>query len=463
MTDPRAKMDNQLRIIKTLTPLSDTALELLQHSPPGLLGGWMELARVFKKHGDDIEQARPAYEQWRNRFPDHPAAADIYAQRVDKIQTQYHRLEQVAILLPQSGSLKGPASAIRSGIMAAYYAVPNELRPSLKFYDSSNLGGLEQLYQQAVEEGAVAVIGPLSKKAVARIAEMGDLPLPTLALNRAGDRFRAPRNLYQFALAPEDEARQAAERAWHDGYRSALVMAPDSNWGSRVFEAFRSRWVSLGGTLVDHRLYKEKKHDFSKEIRALFKIDTSVARHKKMQRELGRKLESKPTPRSDADVLFLAASPEKAREIRPQLQFNFAGNVPIYATSRVFSGWPNKRLDRDLTGIRFPDHPWLIAQEDGPTSRAAVAKLFPSSRNKYPRLHSMGIDIYNLIGQLEQLAADPGKAYDGKTGILNLDREQRIQQQMLWAEMKDGKPEVIGYVPRQQSAPAASFGNLPSP
>ncbi|MEO5342679.1 MAG: penicillin-binding protein activator [Gammaproteobacteria bacterium SHHR-1] len=463
LSDPREKMDNQLRLIKTLTPLSDTALELLQPSPPGLLGGWMELARVFKKHGDDIAMAKPAYEQWRSRFPDHPAAADLYAGSVERIQTQYHRLEQVAVLLPQSGPLKGPAGAIRSGIMAAYYAVPNELRPSLKFYDSSKPSKLDAIYQQAMDEGAVAVIGPLGKQAVEQIANRAELPLPTLTLNRIPAGQRPPANLYQFALAPEDEAQQAAERAWHDGHRQALALVPDSRWGKRVLEAFRSRWLALGGSLVEHKLYKEKQHDFSKEIRALFKIDTSVARHKQQQRQQSGKAEDLPKPRSDADVLFLAASPEKARAIRPQLQFNFAGEVPIYATSRVYNGWPNARLDRDLAGIRFPDHPWLLIAEDGATSRAAVARLFPSSRNKYPRLHSMGIDSYNLLGQLEQLAADPQAAFDGKTGILRLDRQRRIQQQLLWAEMKNGKPEVIGYLPRKPALATAPLGNLPSP
>jgi outer membrane PBP1 activator LpoA protein len=447
LSDPKEKIDNQLRIIKSLTPLSDTALELLQPSPPGTLGGWMELARVFKKHGEDLDQAKSDYQQWRGRFPDHPAAADLYASHYGKIQSQYRKLDQIAVMLPQSGPLKNAGAAIRNGIMAAYYAEPAHMRPSLKFYDSSNLQTLGTLYEQASAEGAVAVIGPLDKKAVAQLASGTDLSIPTIALNRATSQIRPPRNLYQFALAPEDEARQAAERAWHDGHTAALAMVPDSTWGRRVLEAFRSRWTALGGSLPEHVFYKEKSHDFSKDIRNLLNINTSVARHKEMQRKMGRKLAAEPTRRTDAQIIFLAASPEKAREIRPQLQFNFAGDMPVYATSRVFSGVNNIRLDRDLTGIRFPDHPWLLVKEDGPLSRKAVAKLFPSSRRKYPRLHSMGIDSYNLLPRLEQMSANPGERFDGKTGILHLDRNHQVRQQLLWAEMQNGRPKVLGYVP----------------
>lgn len=452
---PEEKLDNQLRLVKSLTQMSDSALEQLQPSPPGVLGGWMELARVFKRHGENLAAAKPDYDLWRGRFPDHPAASDLYAKQYGNIQNSYRRLNQIAVLLPQSGPLQGPASALRDGIMAAHYAEPAHQRPAMRFYDNSNIQALGALYEQAVSEGAVAVIGPLEKKAVAQLASRGDLPVPTLALNQNPSEVRPPRNLYQFALTPESEAQQVAERAWHDGHTSALAMVPDSDWGRRLLEAFRGRWTALGGTLAEHKLYNEKQHDFSKELQDLLNLNTSVARHKEMQRETGGKLESEPRRRTDAQFIFLAASPEKGREIRPQLQFNFAGDLPVYATSRVFAGNIDVRQDRDLNGIRFPDLPWLLEEGTGPLSRQAVAKLFPSSRTRFPRLYAMGIDSYNLLRRLDGLA-QPGGPMDGQTGKLSLDHNQHVQFQLLWAQMKDGKPQVLGYTPASPPAPAGT-------
>jgi outer membrane PBP1 activator LpoA protein len=459
---PEAQRTNQLALLRSLTQLSDSSLDLLQPSPPGVLGGWMELARIAKRHGNDLGAARDDIQGWRQKFPAHPATRGILEQGLEqglnqsmaRSQAQYQSLEQIAVLLPLSGTLKDPATAIRNGIMAAHSVQPAQQRASLKFYDSSNVKALDAIYQQALDEGAVAVIGPLEKEGTALLIRRGDLPVPTLALNRVDSDSRPPGNLFQFALAPEDEAEQVAERAWQDDHRRALMMIPDSAWGQRTADAFVKRWQQLGGTLVEQQVYKEKEHDFSLPIRKLLKIGTSVSQVKAQQRK-GGAAQSQPQRRSDADFLFLAASPEKAREIRPQLQFNFAGDLPLYATARIYEGTPNNRLDRDLNGIRFPDQPWLLINDQGSLSRDAVAKLFPASRNRLPRLHAMGIDAYQLVFRLRSMTGDTGRSFPGKTGTLQLDHKHHIHAQLTWAQMTNGVPKLLG---NSQAASANAFG-----
>lgn len=465
-----ARRDNQLRLVRGLTQLSDSSLELLQPNPPGVLGGWMELARIAKRHANDFTTARGEIEHWRQRFPDHPAPVEQLSQGQAAqgtpqtaaqngehnlagpdsgatFKTQHpastQPLSQLAVLLPLSGPLKEPAAAIRNGIMAAHQAVPAQDRPRVKFYDASNTKAMDELYQQAIAEGAAAVIGPLDKEGTAQLIQRGDLPLPTLALNRVDSSTQPPKNLFQFALAPEDEAAQVAERIWADGHRQALMLTPDSAWGQRVADAFSQRWRSLGGTLLEQKVYKEKEHDFSLVIRQLLKIGTTVAQHKAQQRQSGSNRPDQPQRRTDADVLFLAASPEKAREIRPQLQFNFAADLPLYATSRIYEGTPDSRLDRDLNGIHFPDQPWLLVNGTDALSREAVAKLFPSSRNRLPRLHAMGIDAYQLVFRLGSMAADPSRTFAGKTGLLRLDERGQVRGRLVWANMTQGVPRLL--------------------
>ena len=92
------------------------------------------------------------------------------------------------------------------------------------------------------------VIGPLTKGAVTDLAHSGPLSIPVLALNQIPGT--APARLYQFALAPEDEAQQAAERASLDGHTQAFVIVPASDWGARQLQAFAERFKQLGGTVV---------------------------------------------------------------------------------------------------------------------------------------------------------------------------------------------------------------------
>lgn len=451
---PDARQANQGALLRSLMQLSDSSLDLLQPNPPDVLGGWMELARIAKRHDSNLSGAGTEIDGWRQKFPNHPASGGILGQGLEQglkegkaqTQTQYQSMEQIAVLLPLSGPLKDPATAIRNGIMAAQSTQPAQQRTRLKFYDSSNPKTLDAIYQQALDEGAVAVIGPLDKEGTAQLVKRGDLPVPTLALNRVDADSRPPGNLFQFALAPEDEAEQVAERAWQDGHRQALMLIPDTAWGQRTADAFLKRWRDLGGTLVEQQSYKEKEHDFSAPIRKLLKINTTVAQVKAQQLK-GKAKVDEPQRRLDADFLFLAASPEKAREIRPQLQFNFAGNLPLYATARIYEGTPNNRLDRDLNGIRFPDQPWLLIDDTGPLSREAVAKLFPASRNRLPRLHAMGIDAYQVIFRLASMSGHSERSYQGKTGALRLDDRGQLRARLTWAQMANGVPKLLGNSP----------------
>jgi outer membrane PBP1 activator LpoA protein len=258
-----------------------------------------------------------------------------------------------------------------------------------------------------------------------------------------------PQNFYQFSLSPEDEARQVAERAWLDGKRQPAMLIPAGSWGSRLGDAFRKRWQSLGGQLTDSQVYDATQNDFGQPIQALLDIDQSNQRRKRIEQLLGEKVEFEPRRREDIDFIFVAAQPEKARQIRPQLQFHHASNLPIYATSHVWQGFVDKSRDSDIEGILFPDIPWLLADDgDQPLSLNRFRKLMNLDRSSSLRLMAMGIDSYQLLGHLARLQTSENEALDGTTGQLYMDRLNNIYRQLVWAQMKDSVPSVIGYAPR---------------
>ena len=168
-----------------------------------------------------------------------------------------------------------------------------------------------------------------------------------------------------------------------------------------------------------------------------------------MQRLLGKKLEFEPPRRQDANFIFLVAKAQKARQIRPQLQFHHAADLPVYTTSHVFSGRLSTREDLDLEGVRCPDAPWLlVAEGDTPLSRESLAELMPESDDHYQRLYAMGIDSFRLLPNLARLQSNPKEMLEGKTGNLYLDRINQVHRQLVWAEMRSGVPQVLGYSPR---------------
>ncbi len=453
--DPVASLDNQRNIVRTLTTYTDSSLELLKPNPPGVFGGWIELTRAIKINANNPSQGQEAIQRWREEFSSHPALPQLLEGQVQSVATGYSKPRQLAVLLPKRGPYAKAASTLYEGIMSAHNSLPEYERPAISVYDSSNSRQTYAIYQQALREGADRVIGPLVKESVSQIAKAGSLEIPVLALNRT----QAPPadNLYQFGLAPEDEARQVAERAWVDGHTRAVVLTPQGSWGERIFKSFRDRWAGLGGTVVEHQVYNTKENDFSIPIRSLLNIDESFQRRRSMRNALGRKIEFVPRRRQDADFIFLLAKTRLARQIRPQLQFHHAAKLPIYTTSHSYSGKHAPKKDLDLEGVVFPDIPWLLtSEEDQPFAGSQIEPTPSKKSSSYSRLFAMGIDSYRMMPHLSRLRVSPRETLDGKTGILYIGQNNQVHRQLVWAKMKKGTPEVIGYAPRLEEKRSAS-------
>mgnify|MGYP002065451744 CR=1 FL=1 len=122
------------------------------------------------------------------------------------MRAEVYRPRQIAVLLPEGGRFQWVAAALRAGILAAYFEQPSAERPILRFYDSADPNQVWPLFQQAVADGAEMVLGPLDKDAVTRLLQGEDPVIPILAPNQADHQGPVLPNLFQFGLAPEDEA-----------------------------------------------------------------------------------------------------------------------------------------------------------------------------------------------------------------------------------------------------------------
>ena len=175
--------------------------------------------------------------------------------------------------------------------------------------------------------------------------------IDSLALNQPG--------FYQFGLSGEDEARFAAERARLDGHTTALVITPKTEWGKKVYTAFKTDWEALGGYVVGTAEFDDTTQ-FSKLTGQLLHTNQSEARHRQLNRLLEENLGFAARRRQDVDMVFIGANPQEARQIKPALNYQYAGNIPVYATSSAFSGSTNTSQDQDMDGVRVPVMPWLI-------------------------------------------------------------------------------------------------------
>jgi len=442
--------DNQLLIWQSLMLLSEEMLQQLRiDPPPDSLSGWLELALLAKSTQHEVPISGAALNNtlttWHQNYPNIKVSENILASINAWRSGALTHPEKIALLLPMSGNFAGPAEIIRDGFFAAHFnKKTNQPPPSIRLYDTTANGrsAVEQ-YQQAIDDGADFIVGPLNKVNVEslinnRINE-GDAAVPTLTLNYSGNPEAFTKNLYQFGLAPEDEARQLAERAWLDGYNQALAIVPEGEWGARILRAFNDSWEALNGTMAEQQTYASSKNDFSEPLRNLLNIDESQRRKKDLQQLLGTQLKFEPRRRQDADFILMVAFPRQARLIKPQLKFHYAGDLPVYATSHLYSGHLDKEANRDLDQITFCDIPWVLSRnrEENELNQR-IQQLWPEKNNQYTRFYAMGIDAYNLIPQVGHMATFRYERYRGETGTLSLDESNRIYRQLPWARFKRG-------------------------
>ncbi|WP_409303176.1 penicillin-binding protein activator [Pseudomonas sp. KCJK8993] len=400
------------------------------------LSGWLSLALAVKNAGT-LEQQQTAIDNWRTQNPKHPAATQLPQPLVKLKELASQPVSKIALLLPQEGPLATVSKALREGFMAAHYQAQQagQKPPSIEFYDSSRLKTLDEFYRKAQADGVQLVVGPLEKPLVKQLAASPQLPITTLALNYS-EGEQAPAQLFQFGLAAEDEAREASRRARADGLHRAAALVPKSEWGDRVFKAFRQDWENNGGSvLAIERI--DQPVALAQQIANLFQLRQSEARAKSLQSTVGSQVAAQPSRRQDIEFIFLASTPQQAQQIKPTLNFQYAGDVPVYAISNVFSASGDQNQYNDMNGIMFCETPWLL--DVNGTMRRQVTAQWPQAGGSLGRLYAMGVDAYRLAPRLGQLKALPDTRIDGESGSLGMATGQRIERQLPWAKFVSGQ------------------------
>lgn len=404
--------------------------------------GWVELASIAKDNQGDIDTQVRQLGAWQQRWPNHPASGNLPG-GLDKLSNMAaERPQQIALILPFSGKLAPLGKAIRDGFMATYYQTRSRgnQTPNIKTYDCADGDQIDLIYQQAVQDGAQLVIGPLRKEVVEILrAKVQHFPVPVLALNRLPNDNPAP-NFYQFALAPEDEASQVARIAASEGYQRAMVLTPDSEWGLNVAQAFSNEWKALGGNVVAQAAFNGSTNNYSQIIKDAMQLDRSEKRAQKLTWLIGNNIEFQPRRRSDMDFIFLVARPQEAYAIKPLLAFHYAGDIPVYATSHIYNGIPSPGRDRDIDGVKFVDSPWSLNNES--PEKKAILKELPQSRH-YQRMYALGVDAYRLYPRLQQMAQlDSSRVY-GATGSLKINEAGQVERQLQLAVFENGLAKNI--------------------
>jgi outer membrane PBP1 activator LpoA protein len=181
--------------------------------------------------------------------------------------------------------------------------------------------------------------------------------------------------------------------------------------------------------------FNKAANDQSEMLTQVLWIDQSKQRKADLQALLGVPLTFEASRRNDFDFIFLAATPAEGRELKPLLRFHDAGDIPVYAMGRVFSGSVNRTSDQDLNDIVFPSTPWQI-------QAATDSVVLPASvrGGSFGNLYALGRDSWRLLPWIPMMQKDPDLWYPGSVGALRMQTDGQLYREPSWAQFSSGRP-----------------------
>ncbi|MFV0542068.1 MAG: penicillin-binding protein activator [Marinicella pacifica] len=380
-----------------------------------LIEGWLEAA--YLNFGSDGESTQLFLSDW----PNHPAARYFYGFQGDK------GMRKIAVLLPLSGRFAGAGLAVQKGMLTAA-SDDFEQSHELLFFDTGSAGeNIAGAWFSAQAAQVDMIIGPLDKASIEQLTQFSPPSVPMMVLNQTDQDY------FQFTLSPEGEAEQTAKRMWEDGLRRVLIFAPGGDWGQRMSQAFANEFVALGGQILNNHYFNPATRDYSATLRQQLGLVESQLRAKNLQSYLKLDLQSEVVVSAEIDGIFMPSYPDFARLLVPQLLFNHAGHVPVYATSHIYMD-SNESLNNDLSGVIFAISPIQL-----PDSSLRETLNFDLNRIGDSRdLFALGYDALLLVDRLQWMSRVSGGRLQGLSGLLSMGPDKKIYRTLQWALFDKG-------------------------
>ena len=163
---------------------------------------------------------------------------------------------KVGLILPLSGA--GNAGVAGNSMKnAAELALAEFHNPDIQVLikdDSGTSTGAQQAAQQALDEGAEIILGPLfglSVPATAQLARGRNISVIAFST----DSSVAGRGVYLFSFLPESDVNRIVDYAASTGKRSFAALLPENAYGNVVEVAFKQAVARKGGRIVAFEKY----------------------------------------------------------------------------------------------------------------------------------------------------------------------------------------------------------------
>ncbi len=331
--------------------------------------------------------------------------------------------QTVVLLLPLKGHYRSVSQSVKLGFLEACQHA--KVSTKVHVLDTQDFQSIYHAYLHCVYLNADLIVGPLLKEEVTALAKIPEMKIPVLTLNYLNPSHIYPANFYQFGFSFHDEIKQLTQYSKSQQHL-ALVVVPDTRWGKEITQTFTKIWHMAEGEVVDVLYYPSAFQALNKKIRHFLKFKPPQQR------------------RQDFDMLFLASSPESARQIKPLFDFYFAKDIPVYATSSIYEATVPYHLNYDLDGTILCGTYWScqpITQQS--TLYRQLTTKYLKHFQRYSKYYALGVDAFLLTQSLLKLEQDAHYIVKGVTGKLQLNVARQIVRESPLFSFKRGVLKML--------------------
>ncbi len=336
---------------------------------------------------------------------------------------------RVGLILPLSaaGNVGVAAQSMRNAGEMALAEFHNPNIQLLVKDDGASAFGAQQAAQQALEEGAQIILGPLFAQSVAAVGQVARARnVPVIAFST--DASVAAHGVYLLSFLPESDAERIISYSASVGKRAIAALIPDNAYGSVVEAALKQTVARRGARIVALEHYQPDKTRMEGPVRTV--------------------AQSLP----NADVLFI---PDSAEGLTAVVESLAAVSGPKRIQLLGTGLWDDPRVfaDANLQG-------GLYAAPDGAGFRAFSARYRAKFAQDPVRTSTLAYDAVALVAALvktqgPQAFTDPvltnPSGFAGVDGVFRFRSDGTNERALAVLRVTPNGGQVVSPAPRTLS------------
>lgn len=383
--------------------------------------------------------------QWLLTNATSEVAINLPQQVQNYLAISKRNIQKIAVLLPLSGRLSGQGTAIKQGILSAYYdrlAMPSTTyteQANIEFIDTGSLATIKDTISLESLLPYDTIIGPLLKTHIQQVNDLNLSGKQQLLLNQTENFLNRPDTLIaSFSLSPEQEAEQLVALMRKQNIANPVIINDGSSMTKRMNDAFLVAWENSELTDTVAKSLQAIQYTDNNSMRVGITSALDVLQSKKRIQQLSNvsqeRIYSVTRNRRDIDAFVVFARPNDLELINPIIESSISlftdEQIPVFATSYSYDHKQSKNRQRDLRNLVFVDMPWLLPEGREQALSKNVDTLFNQPPSAFLRLFAFGYDSLALVDNLAQLTTFAHMSVIGLSGVLSVNQEQQLMREL---------------------------------